>query len=216
MLRTANIKQRADAFLARHRKHVIARALVHHVEAHHEHLPNRIVHRAREHRVGEIDNRILGDADVPDLALGLLLDERRRQGLQRIIVLVRLHAMQIEHVHIVGAHDPQRIVQARDHARGRPPFVIAVNEGLGRHHHLVPRNGFERAADHAFGAVGGRRVDEVDAEPDGLMNELCRFVLGLAGLQAKPRKAAGAEAGNADAEVGFAEGGVLHDQKSTQ
>ena len=69
--------QRADALLARRRKHVAPRALVHHVEAHHEHLPDRIVHRALERLVGVIEDRILGEPDMPDLALRLLFEQAR-------------------------------------------------------------------------------------------------------------------------------------------
>ena len=81
---------------------------------------------------------------------------------------------------------------------------------LGGDHDLVARDGFQRAPDHALGAVALRGVDEVDAEADGLVDQPRRFVLGLAGFQAEPGKAAGAEAGDADLEAGLAEGGVLH------
>jgi len=60
------------------------------------------------------------------------------------------------------------------------------------------------------GAVGRRGVDEVDAQPDGFMNEPRAFVFGLAGLEAETGKAAGAEACDADAEAGAAESRVVH------
>jgi len=53
---------------------------------------------------------------------------------------------------------------------------------------------FSAPADHALGAVGGRGVDEVDAEAHGLVNEPRGFVLGFPGLQAESAEAAGAEA----------------------
>ena len=115
MLAHREHQQRADALLARVRKHVLPRALMHHVEAHHEHLPDGIVHRALQHLVGEIDDRVFGDADVPDLALALLFEQRRRDHVQRIVVLGELDAVQIEHVDMIGAHQAQRIVEARDH-----------------------------------------------------------------------------------------------------
>ena len=197
-------------FCARGRKHVRPRALVQHVEAHHEHLPDRIAQRARKRLVGEIDDRVLSQPDVPDLALLFLRNERGRERIQRVIVLVRFHGMQIEHVDVIGAHHAQRIVEAFDHALRRPPFVVAVNGGFGCDHHLVPRDRFERPADHALGVVGRRGVDEVDAELDRLEDEQRGFVLALCRLQPHPGKAAGAETGDADAEPRAAEGGVVH------
>ena len=74
MLRTANINSVPTPFSRVSRKHVLPRALVHHVEADHEHFPDRIVQRALERFVGEIDDRVLGQPDMPDLALLLLRD----------------------------------------------------------------------------------------------------------------------------------------------
>ena len=87
---------------------------------------------------------------------------------------------------------------------------VAAELRLGGDHDLVARDGLQRLPDHALGAVARRGVDEVDAEPDGLVDQPRGFVLGLAGLQAEPGEAAGAEAGDADAQAGVAEGGVLH------
>ena len=118
--------------------------------------------------------------------------------------------MQIEHVDIVGAHEAERIVETRDHAFRRPPFVVAVNGALGRDHHLVARNRFQRPADHTLGAIRRRGIDEIDAELDRIEHEPRGLILGLAGFQPHPRKAASAEPGNADAQAGAAEGGVVH------
>ena len=170
-------QQRADALRPRDRKHVPARALVHHVEAHHEHLPDRIVHRALQHRVGEIDDRVLGDADVPDLALLFLLEQRRRDRLERIVVFVDLDAMQIEHVDMIGAHQAERIVEAATTFSGGA-HGVAAELRLGGDHDLVARDGLQRLPDHALGAVARRGVDEVDAEPDRLVDQPRGFVLG--------------------------------------
>ncbi len=120
--------------------------------------------------------------------------------------------MQIEHIDMIGAHQAERILQTRNHLLRRPPF-LAAKLGLGRDHHGIPWDGFQRPADHAFGAVGRRGVDEIDAEPNGFVDQPRGLVLGFPGLQAEPGKPAGAEAGDADAEVGFAEGGVDHDDQ---
>jgi hypothetical protein len=74
--------------------------LVHHVEAHHEHLPDRIAQCACEHFVGVVGDRILGDADVPDLAFPLLRFEGRRQRVERIVIVIELDAVQIEHIDV--------------------------------------------------------------------------------------------------------------------
>ena len=127
-----------------------------------------------------------------------------------MIVFMRLDPVQIEHVDIIGAHHAQRIVEARDHALARPPLAVAIDRRLGRDHDLVARQRLERPPDHALGAVGRRGVDEVDAEIDRLKHQPRRLLLALAGLEPKPREPAGAKAGNADAEAGAAEGGVVH------
>ena len=80
MLRTANIKSVPTPFSRVTGNTFVPRALVHHVEADHEHFPDRILQRALERRIGEIDDRVLGQADMPDLALSLLLDERRARA----------------------------------------------------------------------------------------------------------------------------------------
>ena len=97
---------------------------------------------------------------------------------ERIVVFVDLHAVQIEHVDIVGAHQAERIVEARDHALGRRPWPLPRNLRLGGDHDLVARDGLQRTPDHALGAVARRGVDEVDAEPDGLVDQPRGFVLG--------------------------------------
>ena len=75
---------------------------------------------------------------------------------------------------------------------------------------LVARDLFERLADDAFGAVGRRGVDEIDAKIDGVAHEPRRLLLVQTGFEPHAGKAAGAEPGDADAQAGFAESGVLH------
>ena len=92
--------------------------------------------------------------------------------------------MQIEHVDIVGTHQAERILQTANHLLRRPPFFTA-KLGLGRDHHGIPRDGFQRPADHAFGAVGCRGVDEIDAEPHRLVDQPRGLILGFPSLQAE-------------------------------
>lgn len=202
--------QGADAVFARHRKHVRPRALVHHVETDHEDVPDRIVHRALERLVGEIDDRVFREPDVTDFAPRFLGEQRRRQSVARVIVHARIDGVQHEQVDVIGAEHAQRIVEARDHPRRRPPFAVPPHRRFGRHHDLVARHRFERMADHALGAVGRRRVDEIEAELDRLEHQPRRLVLAQAGFQPHPREAAGAEPGDADSQSGAAEGGVVH------
>jgi hypothetical protein len=62
---------------------------MHHVKGHHEHFPNRIARRAFEHLVGMVDDRSLGDADVPDLARPSFRIKHGCQHLERIFVVVK-------------------------------------------------------------------------------------------------------------------------------
>src|SRR5581483_1380919 len=190
--------------------HVRPRALVHHVEAHHEHFPDGILQRALERLVGEIDDWILGETDVPDLALAFLLDQLRSEHVARMVVHVGLNAVQIEHVDVVGTEQPQRIVEARHHPLGRPPLAVALDGRFGGEDDGLAPDSLERLADHAFCAVGRRGIDEVDAKLDGVAHEPRRLLLIQAGFQPHAGKAAGAEPGDADAQAGFAESGVLH------
>jgi hypothetical protein len=199
-------QKRADPLLARHRKHVVPRDLMHHVEANHVDFPHGIVRGALQHLIGEIGDRVFGDADVHDLALALGLDQRRHHR-HRVIILVQLDAVQIEHVDVFGAHGAQRVVDARGDMRGTG---AAANLRLGRNHHLVARDGLQRLSDHALGAVVRRGVDEVDAELHGLVDEPRGLVFGLAGFEAEPAESAGAKACNADAKAGLAESCVFH------
>ena len=100
-----------------------------------------VLHRKLEHLVGVVFDRILGDADVLDLALRLLLEAARVRSSPGHGGIGRVNAVQIEHVDVVGAHRAQGIVQTRHHALGRPPFVGAMIEGLGGDHHRMPRDG---------------------------------------------------------------------------
>ncbi len=133
------------------------------------------------------------------LPLSFSFEQRRRDARRARGRIPSPHAMQIEHVDIVGAHEAQRIVEARDHARGRHALAVARDRRLGRDHDLVARERLQRLAHHAFGAVARRGVDEIDAEVDRLVDQSRGLVLGLAGLQAEPAEAAGAEPGDADA-----------------
>ena len=88
----------------------------------------------------------------------------------------------------------ERIVEARDHALaatttrrcGGPCDLVAITT-------LSRGSDLSALPDHALGAIGRRGVDEVDAEIDRLKDQPRRFLLGLAGLEAEPGEAAGAE-----------------------
>ena len=61
---------------------------MHHVKGHHEYFPDRIAQRTFEHLVGVVDDRSLGDADVPDLALAFFRVKYGRQRIDRIAIVV--------------------------------------------------------------------------------------------------------------------------------
>ena len=86
--------------------------------------------------------------------------------LERVVVFGELDAVQVEHVDMIGAH------QARANCRGSRPPARACAIRLPWNCALVAITTWSRGMvfsalpDHAFGAVGRRGVDEVDAEPD--------------------------------------------------
>src|SRR5690606_15907576 len=75
----------------------------------------------------------------------------------------------------------------------------------------VARNGFQRPADHALGAVGRGGVDDIDAEIDGLQDQPRGLVLRFAGIQAELAEPPAPQPRDADAKAGAAKSGVVHD-----
>jgi hypothetical protein len=74
-----------------------------------------------------VDDRSLSDADVSDLAFPFSPHQARRQHLERIFVVVKLDAVQIEHVDMLDAHDAQRIVDTGNEPFPRYPFTIVAH-----------------------------------------------------------------------------------------
>jgi hypothetical protein len=95
-------------------------------------------------------------------------------------------------------------------ALGRVPFLVAINHRLGGDDDRVARDRLQRLADHRFGSVDRRGVEQVDAEIDRLMDQPGGLVLGLAVRETEPAEAAAAEPRDADLDAGLAERGVLH------
>jgi len=69
---------------------------------------------------------------------------------------------------------------------------------------------FSKGGVDALGAVGRRGVDEIDTEIDGFEDKTGGLVFRLAGIEAQPAEATGAEAGHADTKLSVAKSGVLH------
>src|SRR5262245_28266512 len=85
-----------------------------------------------------------------------------------------------------------------------------MHRRLSGDHYLIALQRCEGAADDALGPIGRRSVDEIDAEIDGFEDETGGLVFRLAGFEAQPAKAAAAEAGHADTQLGAPQSGILH------
>ena len=151
-----------------------------HVEADHVNFPYRVGERTLEHLIGKIVDQVLGDTNMPDLALALLLDECRRDARDGVIVGARLDAVQVEYIDKIGAHEAQRVVEAFDDALRRNQGAAAADLRLGRDDEFIAGYRFERLADDAFGAIARRGIDEINAKTIGLLDQPRRFILGLA------------------------------------
>src|SRR6185437_716691 len=81
---------------------------------------------------------------------------------------------------------------------------------LGADDDALARHRFERPAEHRLGAVGRRRVEQVDAQPDRLVDDADRLGLALPGAEPEAAEPAAAEPGDADPEPGPAERRVVH------
>ena len=95
--------QRADAVLPGQREHRFARVLVHHVKGDHRDVPHAVAAGALDHSVLGIAGRGLGDAEMAELALLLLAQQRRRERLDRMVVGARGDAVQLVDVDVIGA-----------------------------------------------------------------------------------------------------------------
>src|ERR1700722_20301700 len=155
---------------------------MHHVEGRHEHLPDRIAQGAFQHLVGMVDDRSLGDADVSDFAFPLLRIKHRYQYVERIFVVVKSDAMEIEHVDMLDAHDAQRTVDAGNKLLRRYWLSVATHPRTGADHDLMAMYRCEATPGAALGAIGGRRVDEVDAEIDSFEDEAGSLAFRFAGF----------------------------------
>jgi hypothetical protein len=118
--------------------------------------------------------------------------------------------VELKQIHVVGAQVPQRVVEAVDHLRGRPQSTLLPDLRLGRDHHAIARQFFDRLADDRLGVVGRCGIEEIDPEVERAADQGDRFGLALAPGPAQPAAAAAAEAGDADPKAGPAERRVLH------
>jgi hypothetical protein len=88
---------------------------------------------------------------------------------------------------------------------------IAEAEGrLGADHDILAPHRFDRLAEHLFGAVGRRGVEQIDPELDRLPNDRNRVGLALALRQPQLAEPAAAQPGNADPQSGVAQRCVFH------
>ncbi len=99
-------QERADAILPGQRKHRFARVLVQHVKGDHRDIPHAVAAGALRHRVLGVAGRGLGDAEMAELALLLLAQQRRREHMERMVVSARGDAVQLVDIDVIGAELP--------------------------------------------------------------------------------------------------------------
>jgi hypothetical protein len=178
MLRTANISNVPTPVLSGQRQYRLARILMHHVKADHCDIPHTVGHGTLQHLVLGIVRCGLGNAEVMELAFGFFLQQGRCDDVARVVVGGGCHAVQPIDVDIVGGKPAQRVVERGDGAGGTRVRVADIERRFGRDHDLLAPDRRERLAEHGFGAISGGRVEQVDPEVEGLMDQ--RDGLGLA------------------------------------
>ena len=151
---------------------------MHHVKADHCDIPHTVGHGTLQHLVLGIVRCGLGNAEVMELAFGFFLQQGRRDDVARVVVGAGCHAVQLIDVDIVGGELTQRVVERGDGAGGTRVRVADIERRFGRDHDLLAPDRRERLAEHGFGAISGGRVEQVDPEVEGLMDQ--RDGLGLA------------------------------------
>ncbi len=130
----------ADPVLQGEREDGLARVLVHHVERQHHDLPAIVPYRPLQHLVRRIIRRGFGDTEVADLALGLLVQQRRHELLHGVVVGCGRHAVELEQIDMIGTQGAQRAVQARDHVLCRQRRAVPSDLRLGRDHDAITRH----------------------------------------------------------------------------
>ena len=110
-------------------------------------------------------------------------------------VLVGGDAVQEEDVDVVGLQAGQALLQRL------AKRAAGLEQRLGRQHDVVAAAG-QRFADDLLGAVGPRRVNEVDAEVEGAADHRDRIGLGRAVGLPQPAVSAAAQPGDADGQSG--------------
>ena len=192
-------QQRPDALGPRAWENDAPGVLVHQVEGEHDHLPARILERSIEHGMVGIAGGRLGNAEVAQLALGLLGEQRRNDIRPRRVECCRRHPVQHEHVDVVGPQVAQRLLEARhDLGRGlnaRSLPVAAVDVRLGRDNDLGPLARPECAAKNRLGTIKRRRVEISDTEVERGAHQINRFCLAFSCAEPDAAVPAAAEAG---------------------
>ena len=97
-----------------------------------------------------------------------------------------------------------------DRTLGARVRVADIERRLGSDHHLIAPNRLQRFAEHRFGAIGGGRVEQVDAEVERLTDQGDRLGLALAPSKPEPAEPAAAEPGDTHPQPGSAKRYVFH------
>src|SRR5271165_212667 len=203
-------QQRPDPVLPGQREDPVASVLMHHVKPDHRDVPRAVGNGKLQHLVLGVVRCRLGDGEVTELALGLLLQQGRRDDAARVLVGAGCDTVQLIDVDDVGGELAQRVVERGDRTFGAGVGVADAERRLGGDHDLVAWDGLQRLAEQRFGAVSGGRVEQIDPEVEGLTDQPDGLGLAPAGAETEPAEPATAETRDTDPEPGPAECHIFH------
>ena len=118
--------------------------------------------------------------------------------------------MQVEEVDVLTVKLSQRGVEIGDHLRPRERLAVGADMAFGGNDDAVACPSLDGLADDGFRAVGGRRIQEVDAEVERFLHQGHALRLAEAIAQPDAAVAAAAEPGHADPQLRLAERGIVH------
>ena len=96
-------------------KYRFSRAWVQHVETHHDHIEKIFRQGNLQHPVSRVPTKSLRDPQEANLAQILLFDERRKNFIDTVRVLLKADAVQIKHIDIVRLQALQALLKGLNH-----------------------------------------------------------------------------------------------------
>jgi hypothetical protein len=134
----------------------------------------------------------LGDGKVTELALGLLLQQGRRDDGVRVLVGAGRHPVQLIDVDVVGAELAERVAERGDGAGGAGVGVANAERRLGGNDDLISWDRLQRFAEQPFGAVSSGLVEQIDPEVKRLVDQPDGLGFALAVAEPEPAEPAAA------------------------